>query len=141
MGKNLIVCSFLAVILGDCSPGPSPREVTFEFIYAVLDGDSTAVLHYLDLERMVEKRMQEVPPTDSALTPADLRTKILQNLTGDGLTRAHWQNQRIVVNKEIIEEDSAAVEMTFIDQTTGRIEYSMVYLYRKDNRWWVYFYL
>lgn len=141
MVKRLIICSCLAVILGVCSSQPSPRDVTFQFIYAVLDGDSSAILQYLDLDRMVEKRMKEVSPADSALTLADLKAKILQNLIGDGLTRGHWQNQRIVVNKEITEEDSAVVEMTFIDQTTGRIEYSMVYLYRKDSRWWVYFYL
>lgn len=140
MVKNLVICLCLIVIIGGCSSQPSPRDVSFEFIYAVLDGDSTAILQYLDIDRMAVKRMEGIPPADSALSLVDFKAKILQDIVGFGPTRSHWKNQRILVNKEIIRGDSAEVEMTFIDQTTGKIEYSMIYLYREDKRWWVYFY-
>jgi hypothetical protein len=65
----------------------------------------------------------------------------MNNLTGSGGTRTHWLNQRIIVNQETVKGDTAQVEMSMIDQTTGMTEYSMIYLYRKDGRWRVFFYL
>ncbi len=124
-----------------CGPKETPKQVTFEFIGAVLDGDSTAIARYLDLDAMIAKRMKEMPPADTSQNPAELKAILMKNLTGDGGTRAFWRNQRIVVNQETIKGDSAQVEMTMIDQTTGSTEYSMIYLYRQNGRWRVYFYL
>jgi hypothetical protein len=135
-----IILTLGALLLG-CGAKETPKEVTFSFIGAVLDGDSTAILKYLDLDALIAKRMKEVPPTDSTQTPAQFHRLILRNLIGDGGTRLHWQNQRIIVNQETIKGDSAQVEMSMIDQTNGLTEYSMIYLYRKDGRWRVYFYL
>lgn len=139
MSYNAILW-IVGCLLVACGPGETPRKVTFDFIYAVLDGDSAAIEQYLDLDAMISRRMAEFPPPDT-VTPEMLRRTLMANLTGDGGTRQHWKNQRIVVNQEFVEGDSARVEMTFIDQTTGKMEYSMVYLYRRDGRWRVYFYL
>lgn len=130
----------LAALLFGCGAQETPKQVTFDFIGAVLDGDTTAIVKYLDLDAMIIKRVAEMPP-DSTQTPGGLRQTLLKNLTGDGGTRRHWKNQRIIVNQETIKGDSAQVEMSMIDQTSGTTEYSMVYLYRKDGRWRVYFYL
>jgi hypothetical protein len=129
-----------ALIVG-CSSRETPKEVTINFIGGVIDGDSTAIVKYLDLDAMIAKRIKEFPPTDTNQTPASLRQTLIKNLTGDGGTRTHWLNQRIVVNQETVKGDSAQVEMSMIDQTNGVTEYSMIYLYRKDGRWRVYFYL
>lgn len=123
-----------------CGPQETPRKATFDFIFAVLDGDSLGIERRLDLDAMVAKRMAEFPPADT-ITPEKLRRTLIGNLTGNGGTRMFWKNQRIVINQEFINGDSAQVEMTFIDQTTGKMEYSMVYLYRSQGRWRVYFYL
>ncbi|OQX92754.1 MAG: hypothetical protein B6D58_01260 [candidate division Zixibacteria bacterium 4484_95] len=140
MLKSLTICLCLVVIIISCNSQPSPKDVTFEFIAAVLDGDTTTILQYLDLERMAERKMKDIVLKDSILNPADFKAEILSELTGLGQTRNQWKNQRILVNKEIVRGDSAEVEMTFIDQFTGTIKYSMVYLHHKDNRWLVYFY-
>jgi len=136
---------FIIVILGallfGCAAKETPKAISFEFINAVLDGDSTAIARYLDLDAMIAKRMKEIPPTDSTQTPANLRQILMNNLTGSGGTRTHWLNQRIIVNQETVKGDTAQVEMSMIDQTTGMTEYSMIYLYRKDGRWRVFFYL
>lgn len=140
--KNVVLISMVlgALLLG-CSTKETPKQVTFDFIGAVLDGDSTAIAQYLDLDAMVAKRIKEMPPADSSQTPAELRKILMKNLTGEGGTRAHWRNQRIVVNQETVKGDSAQVEMSMIDQTTGQTEYSMIFLYRQNGHWRVYFYL
>jgi hypothetical protein len=141
MKKALLTLSLLAALIIACSSDNTPKAVTFKFIGAVLDSDSLAIKQYLDLDQMVARRIREVPTLDSTQTPDKLRSIILKNLTGDGGTRAHWQNQRIIVNQETVKGDSAQVEMTMIDQTNGVTEYSMIYLYRKDGHWRVCFYL
>jgi hypothetical protein len=141
MKNAAIIITILGALLIGCGAKENPKQVTFDFIGAVLDGDSTAINRYLDLDAMIAKRNQDVPITDSSVTPASLRQVLMKNLTGDGGTRIHWLNQRIVVNQETVKGDSAQVEMSMIDQTTGVTEYSMIYLYRKDGRWRVYFYL
>ncbi len=140
MIRYLIIAMTAVSILAACGPKETPRKAAFDFIYAVLDGDSLAIEHHLDLDAMVTRRMTEFTPADT-LTPEVLRRILIGNLTGDGGTRLLWKNQQIIVNQEFVNGDSAQVEMTFIDQTTGKTEYSMIYLYRTQGRWRVYFYL
>lgn len=141
MKKAALILSILGALLWGCGSKETPKQVTFEFIGAVLDGDTTAIARYLDLDAMIARRIKEMPPTDSIQNPAELKAILMKNLTGNGGTRLHWLNQRIVVNQEITKGDSAQVEMSMIDQTTGVTEYSMIYLYRQNGRWRVYFYL
>jgi hypothetical protein len=141
MKKAAVILVLMGAMLFGCGAKDTPKQVTFEFIGAVLDGDSTAIAKYLDLDAMIAKRLKEIPPADSSQTPAELRMVLMRNLTGSGGTRTHWLNQRIVVNQENVKGDSAQVEMSMIDQTTGGTEYSMIYLYRQNGRWRVYFYL
>jgi len=141
MKNAVIILAIFSALLFGCSARETPKQVTFDFIGAVLDSDSTAIGKYLDLDAMIAKRIKDMPPTDSSQTPANLRQILMKNLTGDGGTRIHWLNQRIVVNQETVKGDSAQVEMSMIDQTNGTTEYSMIYLYRKDGHWRVYFYL
>jgi len=141
MKKAVVIFAILGALLLGCGAKETPKQVTFEFIGAVLDGDTTAIVRYLDLDAMIAKRIKEMPPDDSGQAPAELKAILMKNLTGNGGTRTHWLNQRIVVNQETIKGDSAQVEMSMIDQTTGTTEYSMIYLYRQNRRWRVYFYL
>lgn len=141
MKKVVIIITILGALLTGCGAKDTPKQVTFEFIGAVLDGDSVAIARYLDLDAMIARRVKEIPPADSSQSPVELRKILMLNLTGSGGTRTHWLNQRIVVNQETIKGDSAQVEMSMIDQTTGATEYSMIYLYRQNGRWRVYFYL
>lgn len=141
MKKAVVILAIVGALLYGCGAKETPKQVTFEFIGAVLDGDTTAITQFLDLDAMVARRMKEMPMADSGQTPAELKAILMKNLTGSGGTRLHWLNQRIVVNQETIKGDSAHVEMSMIDQTTGVTEYSMIYLYRQNGRWRVYFYL
>jgi len=70
---------------------------------------------------------------------AGVKEQLWSNFLGSGATRLRWQNKMIVVDKEEIEGDSARVDVTFVDQKTGITEYTKARLYKKDNRWWIYF--
>ena len=142
MMKYLYIILTLSMLLAGCSSQPSPRQVTMEFVGSVVEDDSLAIERLLDIEMMVERRMMEIPPTDSTQTPEYFRDRIIENLTGDGGTRQLWKEHRLVVNDEEIAGDTAQVELTLMDQERGIIQYLLVYLYRgQDGSWRVFKYL
>jgi hypothetical protein len=141
MCKYLLIAFGAFAIIAGCGSKMSPREVAIEFVGSVIEDDSLAIEKYLDLDYMVERRLTEVPPEDSTMDHRYYRDKILQTLIGDGGTRAFWKSMMPVVNKENIQGDTAEVELTFMDKTYGKTHYSMIYLYRSEDGWRVFYFL
>lgn len=140
MSKRLFVLYlFLLLLLANyCSKNPSPRVVVMNFIEAVNIADTASLGLYLDMDRFTEEKLSELPDSQRAAVFASVKEQLWQNFLGSGGTRLRWQNKMIVVNKEEIEGDQALVEVTFVDQKTGRTEYTKAKLYKKENRWWIY---
>jgi len=138
---KLLTYFCLAMIIAGCGSQRSPREVTIEFVGAVIEDDSLAIENVLDLDSMVKRRMQEVPPTDSSQTPEYFRNKILGTLIGDGGTRAYWKSMTAIVNKENVVRDTAEVELTFLDKNNAKIHYLLVYLYKSESGWRIFYFL
>ncbi len=141
MLKTILSYSALVVILVGCSSRMSPREVTIEFVGAVIEDDSLSIERHLDLDSMVKHRLMEIPPVDSTETPEYLRNRILQNLIGDGGTRALWKSMIPVVNRELIVGDTAEVELTFLDKANAKYHYSKIYLHKTETGWRVFYFL
>jgi hypothetical protein len=141
MHKYILLTIGILIVAVGCGSKPSPRQVTMDFVGSVVEGDSAAIEHLLDIDLMVKERMKEIPPTDSTQTAQYFRNRIIQNLTGDGGTREFWKEHRLVVNDEAIKGDTAQVELTLLDPKRGNIQYLMVYLYRTKNGWRVFKYL
>ncbi|MCD6163389.1 MAG: hypothetical protein J7K40_13395 [candidate division Zixibacteria bacterium] len=140
MIRLLIISLCLIGLLIGCG-SQSPREVAMEFIGSVIEDDSLAIEEHFDVDSMVKRRMQEVPPIDSTETPEYFRNRIIQNLTGDGGTRAFWKRVTAVINQELIVGDTAEVELTLLDKEYGKTHYSKLYLYKSDKGWRVFYFL
>lgn len=141
MKKYLIFIIPLIALLISCASKSSPRTITMDFVGSVIEDDSVAIEKYLDLDMMVDRRMEEMPPQDSTQTHQYFRNKIMENLTDSGGTRIFWMNNRVVVNDEVIKGDTAQVELTLLDQKKGNIYYLTVYLYKTRQGWRVFKYL
>jgi hypothetical protein len=122
-----------------CSKTPSPRVVVMDFIEAVNKADTASIEKYLDLDRFTQEKLKELPDTIRVKVFPKVKEQLWNNFLGSGATRLKWQNKMIVVNREDIQGDQALVEVTFVDQKTGRTEYTKAKLYKKENRWWIYF--
>ena len=122
-----------------CSKTPSPRVVVMDFMEAVNKADTATIEKYLDLDRFTHEKLKEMPDSQKAEVFSKVKEQLLSNFLGSGATRLRWQNKMIVVNKEDIQGDQALVEVTFVDQKTGITEYTKARLYKKDDRWWIYF--
>jgi hypothetical protein len=101
--------------------------------------DNTTIKRYLHLEKFTEEKLRELPDSQRTAVFSQVREQLLNNFLGSGGTRLRWQNKMIVVNKEEIQGDQALVEVTFVDQKTGRKEYTKARLYKKDDRWLIYY--
>ena len=138
--KTLLILSVLCLLfIVQCSKSPSPRVVVMDFIEAVNTADTVSLETYLDLERFTQEKMKEFPDSVRTAAFSKVKEQLRQNFLGSGGTRLKWQNKMIVVNKEEIEGDSALVEVTFVDQKTGITEYTKTRLYKRENRWWIYY--
>jgi hypothetical protein len=135
----LFCLALIFIFASGCSRTPSPRVVVMDFIEAVNKADTASLGQYLDLDKFADEQLKELPDTQRVRVFPRVREQIWESFLGSGATRLRWQNKMIVVNKEDIEGEQALVEVTFVDQKTGRTEYTKAKLYKKDNRWWIYF--
>ena len=134
-----VLLVLLFVFAVGCSKSPSPRVVVMDFIEAVNKADTASLETYLDLDRFTQEKLKEFPDSVRAEVFSRVKQQLWENFLGSGGTRLRWQNKMIVVNKEEIEGDQALVEVTFVDQKTGITEYTKTRLYKKENRWWIYY--
>jgi len=141
MLKYFILISCLIALITCCADKQSPRGVTMEFVGSVIEDDSLAIEQLLDVDLMVDRRMKVIPPVDSTQTHEYFRDTIIRNLTGEGGTRAFWKSILPVVNEEKVTGDTAYVELTLMNQTSGAIDYLTVYLYHSQSGWRVFQFL
>jgi hypothetical protein len=141
MFKYLLLIPCLLALTISCADKQSPRGVTMEFVGSVIEGDSLAIEKLLDVDMMVDRRMKMIPPVDSIQTHEYFRDAIIRNLTGNGGTRAFWKSILPVVNEEKVDGDTAHVELTLMNQTSGAIQYLMVDLYHGKSGWRVFQFL
>jgi hypothetical protein len=127
----LIAGIFLA-----CSGGPEPKDTVFAFIEAVMVSDSLGVIDALDVDAYVESRMTEMTLEDSAATLELERKKTINSLLNDGPTRLRWMTQQIIVNEAKVYDDTAEVEVSFIDKTTRHMIYTKMQLVRQADGSW-----
>jgi hypothetical protein len=141
MLKRLI--SFLLILIllfaCHCSKSPRPRVVVMDFMEAVSKADTATIEKYLDLDKFTEEKLKELPDSQQIAVFSQVREQLFNNFLGSGGTRLRWQNKMIVVNKEDIQGDEALVEVTFVDQKTGRQEYTKARLYKKPEGWRIYY--
>ena len=141
MLKRILLFSLIPILLFayHCGKSPSPRVVVMDFIEAVNKADTASIEKYLDLDRFTQEKLKELPDTQRVKIFAGVKEQLRENFLGSGATRLRWQNKMIVVNREVIQGDKALVEVTFVDQKTGITDYTKARLYKKDDRWWIYY--
>ena len=141
MPKRIFLFILILILLFayHCSKTPSPRVVVMDFIEAVNKADTASIEKYLDLDRFTQEKLKELPDTQRVKIFAGVKEQLRENFLGSGATRLRWQNKMIVVNREVIQGDKALVEVTFVDQKTGITDYTKARLYKKDDRWWIYY--
>ncbi len=136
----LLISNLLLLILLSCSNSGTrnPRETVIRLFGAMERDEKAAILNLVDISALME-----ISGEDYALKSDNPRTfhnpeDILNDLTGNGLTKTRWFSlQRIIGRVEIV-GDTAFVEVSFIDKEKSKQYYNKFGLHKKDNSWKIY---
>ncbi|MCP4706947.1 MAG: hypothetical protein GY865_20290 [candidate division Zixibacteria bacterium] len=136
----LLFSFFLFLILFSCSNSESrnPKETVIRLFGAMERDDKAAIINLVDIPALME-----ITGEDYGLNSNNPRTfhnpeDILNDLTGDGLTKTRWFSMQRIIGKVEIEGDTALVEVSFIDKGSDIQYYNKFGLHRKDNNWKIY---
>jgi len=128
-----------SLIIGCSGPGSgSPKDVVIKLFGAMERDDRAGIINLLDMPSLMN-----ISEYDYALQRKEPRVfhnpeKLLDDLTGYGLTKTVWFDmQRIVGNTEI-HGDSAFVEVSFIDKEASKQYYNKFGLRRINDQWRIY---
>jgi hypothetical protein len=133
---------FLAALLingcGSDTGADTPKEAVIGLFGAMDKDDRGAVFHLLDMSALMGKETE-----DYALQSDEPRIfhnpeEILDDLTGDGLTKKRWfAMQRVIGHTELF-GDSATVEVSFIDKSTETQYFTKFGVRVVNGRWKIY---
>jgi len=136
----IIVLIFLFIFSFFCSQRPDPRKTVIDFIKAVANSDSLALLNYVDFDQLTKEKLSFLAPEEQDKVFNSTKNQLLNNLLRDGTTRVKWENYKKVIANSKIEGDTAKVEVTFMHTKTGAYKYTIMKLYLKDGKWKIFYY-
>lgn len=130
----------LGMTLGCSGSKPSdPKSAVIAMFGAMEKNDRATLAHLLDLAELM-KNLNE----DYALQTDEPRRftnpeQILDDLTEEGKTKQRWFSmQRIINEVNVIDQDRATVEVTFVDKENSRGYRTKFGVHKVQNRWKIY---
>jgi hypothetical protein len=135
---SLVLFVFSQLVGCGGAGGDSPKEVVIKLFGAMERDDRPAIVNSLDMAALMNSTDQ-----DYALQREQPRVfhnpeKLLDDLTGVGLTKTTWFNMKRVVGNTEIHGDTAYVEVSFISPKTGIQYYNKFGLHRMNGQWRIY---
>ena len=135
-----LIPNLLLLILLSCSGSESrnPKETVIRLFGAMERNEKAAILNLVDVPALME-----ISGEDYGLNSDNPRTfhnpeDILNDLTGDGLTKTRWFSMQRIIGRVEIVGDTAFVEVSFIDKGNDIQYYNKFGLHKKDNNWKIY---
>ncbi len=132
--------NLLLLILLSCSGSEirNPKETVIRLFGAMERNEKAAILNLVDIPALME-----ISGEDYGLNSDNPRTfhnpeDILNDLTGDGLTKTRWFSMQRIIGRVEITGDTAFVEVSFIDKGNDTQYYNKFGLHKKDNNWKIY---
>jgi len=137
--KAVGVFLFLGLVglLSGCSgTGQSdPRQVVISFFGAMERNDQAALAHLLDLASLMRNTSEDYAVSTDEPRVFTNPQEILNDLTNDGLTKTRWFSMQRIINNASVQEETATVEVTFVDKKASQ-GYRTNFGLRKSNGIW-----
>lgn len=122
---------------GDDAAG-DPRKTVITLFGAMEKNDQATLTAVLDLQTLMQSTGSDYAfQGDSArvfTSPQD----VLNDLTGNGLTRRRWFSYQRIINESEIMGDNATVEVTFVDKEASRGYRTRFGLHKVNGKWKIY---
>lgn len=143
MRKSILVAIVLMLVIqtacvskGDLEP--DPRQVVLNMIRAMEKSDRTAVAHYLDLPSLLVPGERDYTLQMDSVRLFHDPNAILDDLCKGGLTWERWMGMQRIVGDASQSGDTAFVEVSFINKSTGTQYYNKWGLRKMNDRWKVF---
>lgn len=137
---SVIALLIIAALISSCADTTysDPKQVVIALFGAMEKDDKAALARLIDLKTMMENVDQ-----DYALNTDNPRTfvnpeNLLEDLTGDGLTKTRWFSYQRIINKAEIYGETATVEVTFVDKENSQGYMTKFGLHLMNGKWKIY---
>ncbi len=136
---TLLLTAVLAALLG-CgnSKPPGPKEAVIAMFGAMEKDDKASLAHLLDLAELMRNINEDYALQTDQPRRFTNPEQILDDLTGNGVTKQRWFSHQRIVNKVDIEGQQATVEVTFQDKVTNKAYLTKFGLHVVNDRWKIY---
>ncbi|MGH8014700.1 MAG: hypothetical protein ACREBV_00735 [Candidatus Zixiibacteriota bacterium] len=138
--KLTFVSMLSAVILSACGgSGPTdPRETVIAFFGAMENDDQATLAHLLDLAELMKDTESDYALQTDENRVFNSPVQILEDLTGQGLTKTRWFSMQRIINRSEINGTAATVEVSFIDKESSKGYMTKFGLHTVDGKWKIY---
>ncbi len=139
--RPLPVLALILLVFVACSPSaPTDPKSTVIAMFGAMEKDDKATLaHLLDLGELMRQTDEDYALQIDSPRVFTSPEQILDDLTGDGLTKRRWFSmQRIISKVEVISEDAATVGVTFVDKEHSHSYQTTFGLHVVHGKWKIY---
>jgi len=134
----LTACCLLLLMACSSSNVSNPKSVVITMFGAMEKDDKATLAHLLDLAELMRNFSEDYAlQTDSprVLTNPE---QILDDLTGEGLTKRRWFSLQRIINKVEVMGETATVEVTFVDKQQSKGYRTKFGLHVVNGKWKIY---
>ena len=128
------------VLLMACSPSKvsDPKSAVIAMFGAMEKDDKATLAHLLDLAELMRNYQEDYALQADSPRVFTNPEQILEDMTGDGLTKRRWFSFQRIINKVDVSGETATVEVTFVDKKQSRAYMTKFGLHVVNGRWKVY---
>jgi len=137
---SLIALSIALLAVSCTSSGPAgPRAAVIELFGAMEKNDQAALAHLLDLSALMKNsEFDYALKTEDEPRQFTSPIEILEDMTGEGLTKKRWFSLQRIVNKVEFFGETATVEVTFIDKNSSKSYLTKFGVHVVNEKWKIY---
>ena len=133
VGTMFVLAGCVGGSLGD------PKKTVISFFGAMEKDDKAALAHLLDLAELMKNVSEDYAfHSDDSARVFTSPQQILDDLTGEGVTKTRWFSYQRIVNKAEVMGETATVEVTFVDKDQSKGYRTKFGLHVKNGKWKIY---
>ena len=117
----------------------APRKTVISLFGAMEKDDQAALIYLLDLPELMKNLNEDYAIQTDSPRVFTSPEQVLEDLTGEGLTKKTWFSLQRIINKGHVEgDDVASVDVTFVDKEKSQGYMTRFGLRKVNGKWKIY---
>ena len=141
--QHIALLSLIALVLfGGCSLDQNkdaPKKTVISLFGAMEKNDQAALLYVLDMPELMKSLNEDYALQTDSPRVFTSPEQLLEDLTGEGQTKKIWFSlQRIISSVNLTSEETATVDVTFVDKEQSKGYMTRFGLHKINGKWKIY---